>query len=37
MIHVIIDGRVVESGRHQELLKNNAEYARLYRQFENTH
>jgi ABC-type multidrug transport system fused ATPase/permease subunit len=35
LIHVIIDGRVVESGHHQELMQNNADYARLYRQFDN--
>jgi subfamily B ATP-binding cassette protein MsbA len=36
LIHVIIDGRVVESGRHEELMQNNADYARLYRQFEHS-
>ena len=36
LIHVVRDGRVVESGCHQELIQNNADYARLYRQFENS-
>jgi ABC-type multidrug transport system fused ATPase/permease subunit len=35
LIHVIIEGRVVESGQHQSLLEQNGHYARLYRQFEN--
>jgi len=35
LIHVIIDGQVVESGRHENLLQQNGAYARLYRQFEN--
>ncbi len=34
LIHVIIDGRVVESGTHSELLATGEHYARLYRQFE---
>jgi ABC-type multidrug transport system fused ATPase/permease subunit len=34
MIHVVIDGQVVESGHHDELIQRNGEYARLYRQFE---
>lgn len=34
LIHVMIDGRVVESGQHQSLLEQNGHYARLYRQFE---
>lgn len=35
LIHVVMDGRVVESGKHDELLAKGGEYARLYRQFEN--
>lgn len=34
LIHVIIDGRVVESGTHGELLARGGDYTRLYRQFE---
>lgn len=35
LIHVIMEGKVVESGRHDDLLLQNGAYARLYRQFEN--
>jgi ABC-type multidrug transport system fused ATPase/permease subunit len=34
MIHVIVDGKVVESGRHADLVQRGGAYARLYRQFE---
>ncbi len=34
LIHVIIDGQVVESGRHEELLRRKGAYTRFYRQFE---
>lgn len=36
LIHVIVDGRVVESGNHEQLLARGGDYARLYRQFEHT-
>ena len=34
MIHVIVDGQVVESGSHETLIVTGGAYAELYRQFE---
>ena len=34
MIAVIVDGRVIETGRHEELLARSGEYARLWQIFE---
>lgn len=34
LIHVVIAGKVIESGRHDDLLRQDGAYARLYRQFE---
>ena len=36
LIHVVINGKVVESGDHAELLRRNGAYARLYQQFANS-
>jgi ABC-type multidrug transport system fused ATPase/permease subunit len=34
-ICVVMDGKIVEEGKHQELLKKNGEYKKLYnKQFE---
>jgi len=33
MIHVLEDGRIVESGRHAELIENGGRYARIYRRY----
>jgi ATP-binding cassette subfamily B multidrug efflux pump len=34
MIHVLDSGKIVESGRHVELMQNSGDYARIYRRYQ---